>query len=865
MSPLRLALGSLGAVAATVLAVSLVPATAVAASSYTATNLKVTATPPTVTQGSQAVVFSGKLTGTTSSGTQVDIANAPVDLSIAGGASSKIATTASNGTFTYKLAGINQTAGYDFTVPATSTYPAASKDIKVDAVQAATAITAKASAATVTEGSDQVTFTGAVTVTAAGAASPIGIGTGVPVLLSVDGQAASQVATTNDASGDFSYTRHGIVHTHAYVFSVAATPLYTAASSPALTVTTVQAPSVMTLKASPGLVTFGSRRVTFTGTVTANPVGGKAVGIGSGIPVYLSISGGPVTQVTATDDAKGDFTYTIFNIGKTASYAFSVKPTTLRTAAADSVTVHLYRGKAAMTVIANPPDVSLSSHTVTFSGTVKVTPFGGKAAIGVGADVPVYLRIGSKGSLTLVATTSDSKGDFSYTDTSVIKDDYTFSVLATRFYSAASAVVPIGLDQVVSTLSVTPSSSSITEGSQSVTFSGTLTGVLPGTTKVVDIKNAPIDLSINGGSPSAVAKTDSKGQFTDTVSNIAQAGVYAFSVAATGTYTTATDDVQIGVVQAETRLIGLSVTPAHLNYGQKATLTGTVEYLHGTSWSDLAGATVQLEVGSTSLGSVGTDSQGYFTATLPTTRGSTWDATVSSSTLTQGTSGAGNLIIAVPLRVRSFAASLQPDGEVRTSGCLQVTAPVRYGPQTTVEIQYSAGRRGRWRTLGALPLRQVGRKVRSCDGASESYFSGDIRYRLANSYYRAEFPASDSFQSAVSQVIHSSLGETRITSFRVRPRTVTSGGKVTISGRLWQLGRGWKPYGDRRVEYVYNVKGTSFWGKLGTSRTSRGGYFSESVVAGKGTFVVIIYVVYPGDRGHLAVRSPGVAVSIKSD
>jgi hypothetical protein len=868
MSPVRLALTCAVSAAATLLAVAFVAPLALGspastATAYTATKLKVTANPPTVTKGSQAVTFSGKVTGTTSSGKQVAIASVPIRLSVSGGKSSKIATTASNGTFSYKLTGIKQTASYDFTVAATSTYPAASKDVTVDAVQAATAVTATASATSVTEGSQQVTFTGAVTVTAAGATSAAGIGAGVPVDLSVDGGPASRVATTDNAKGDFSYTRHGISHAHAYTFSVGATPLYTAASAPAITVTTVQAPAVMTLKASPPRVTFGSQRVTFTGTVTANPAGAKPVGIGSGTPVYLSISGGPVTEVTATDDAKGDFTYTIFNISKTATYAFSVNPTAVHTGASDAIDVHLYKGKAAMTVTASPPDINLGSHTVTFSGTVTVTPFGSTKAIGVGSGVPVYLAVGS-GTAAVVAATSDSQGDFSYTATGISKaNDYNFSVDATRFYSTASAVVPIGLDQVMASITVTPSPASITEGSQSVTFSGTLTGVAPGSTKQVNIKNAAVDLSVNGGSVSKVATTDSKGNFSYTASNIPQAAAYAFSVAATKTYTSATDDVQIGTVQAVTRVTGIRVSPRHLRYGRKARLRGKVQYLRGSTWTALSGVTVHLEVGGRSLGSVTTAKRGRFTASLPTTHGSAWQATISAGTLTQQTSAIGNLIIAVPLRVRSFTASLQADGDVRASGCLQVTVPVHYGPQTSVDIQYSARSRGPWKTLGRLQLQNRARKQRSCHGANESYFSGNVRHRLANAYYRADFPASDSFLSAVSRVVHAWRYETRVTSYRVSPHVVVSGNTVTISGRLWQRGKSWKPYGHQLVEYIYHVKDTSFWGKLGSSRTSAGGYFRLTAVAGTGSFVAVTYVEYRGNRDHLAVRSAGVAVSIR--
>ncbi len=66
---------------------------------YTTSSLTVTASPPSVTQGSQKVTFSGTLTGTAAGGTPVGIANAPVDLS--GATSNPVATTDSNGNFSY--------------------------------------------------------------------------------------------------------------------------------------------------------------------------------------------------------------------------------------------------------------------------------------------------------------------------------------------------------------------------------------------------------------------------------------------------------------------------------------------------------------------------------------------------------------------------------------------------------------------------------------------------------------------------------------------------------------------------------------------------------------------------------------------
>jgi hypothetical protein len=218
------------------------------------------------------------------------------------------------------------------------------------------------------------------------------------------------------------------------------------------------------------------------------------------------------------------------------------------------------------------------------------------------------------------------------------------------------------------------------------------------------------------------------------------------------------------------------------------------------------------------------------------------------------------------MRVRSFTAALGVSGSVGITGCLQVTAPVDYGPVSPVTIQYSANGRKRWKTLGRLPLHNMARTVKSCPhGATESYFSGSIRAALDNAYYRADFPATNYFQGAVSRVIRSWRYATKITNFSVTPHAVNSGQPVTITGKLWHLtGRKWVPYAHRTIEILYNQKGTSFWSTaLGPVKTNSKGEFRQVVNAGKGNFVAIIYTEYAGSSVDLAYRTAGIAVTIR--
>jgi hypothetical protein len=835
---------------------SAIPAPSPFSFSY-ATTVSVAPSPPSVTQGSQTVVFTGSVTGVAPGGTQTGIANVPVSLSISGGSASQVAVTDSNGAFSYQLAGISQAADYNFSVDPTSTYSAGNDDVLVGVAQAATTLLVTPSPVSVTEGAQTVNFAGSVTVQPQGSTTSSGLA-GVPVDLSISGGTASQVAVT-DSNGNFSYPVSGISETADYNFSVAPTTLYSAASDD-VTVAVTQAQSTITVTPSPAFVTYGSQSVTFSGTVTAAGSGGT-VPVG-GAPVILSVSGGAPTQV-ATTGSNGKFSYPVSGISQTTSYVFSVGSTSLYTGANVSVAIPLDPGFTNLAVTPNPPDVNLGSSTVVFTGTATVTPAGSTATLGAGSGVPIYLTVGG-GPTVQVATTSDAAGDFSYTATGITQAaDYNFSVDPSSFYSAASDAVPIGLNQLNTNLTVKPSQMNVTEGSQSVTFSGTATGTAPGSSTSISIgANVPVYLSVGGGAASQVAVTNSGGAFSYSASGISAATDYNFSVNASSTYTAATSDVPIGLDPAQTRITGISLSPTHLKYSQKTTLTGTLQYLSGSSWTGLAGSTVHLVEGSTSVGSVSTSASGSFTATLPSTHGSAWRASVNSATLTQAASAIGTMSISVPMKVRSFSAKLGVLDGVTASGCLQVTAPVGYGPESKIEIQYASKPGGPWKELGAIQLHNVSGAPSWCRDSTESFFSEVIRAKQPDAYYRAYFAANYSFQGAVSPAIHAWRFATRITSFQVTPRAIATGKTVKISGRLWRLGKSWKPYGQRTVDFIYNEKGTSYWSSLSHVKTTAGGYFSETAIGSNGSFVAVIYAVYGGSATDLAVQSPGLAVSV---
>jgi hypothetical protein len=407
-------------------------------------------------------------------------------------------------------------------------------------------------------------------------------------------------------------------------------------------------------------------------------------------------------------------------------------------------------------------------------------------------------------------------------------------------------------------------STAISYGNRSSTISGTLTGVAPGTPapKPVDLGSVPVALydMTTKTLPQQIANTAFDGSYQGTAT-LDPADTYQVQVAASPSMEAASSPVTVTVTPDATRLQSVKVTPTDLKYGQKATMTGTAQYEKAkNTWVALSGAAIQPSAGTTQLPTVKTNSKGQFSSPIPSTDGSSWGVSVGQgSPFFVPNSVSGRMNVALPLKVRSFTATLSSFGYIDTTGCLQVAVANYKAPGNgRVNIQYSKGSRGPWKTLGSATMHTAGSS--SCGSSSEAYFKATIPARLANAYYRADYPGSVSFQPVVTKAVHAWKYVTEISPLHVSPLSVARGGKITVSGRLRQYIRSWRNFSRQQILIILKPRHSKIWYWIYKVTTNSKGYFSKTFVDPESATWSAEYV---GDKTHLAGGGAEYYVSVR--
>jgi hypothetical protein len=417
---------------------------------------------------------------------------------------------------------------------------------------------------------------------------------------------------------------------------------------------------------------------------------------------------------------------------------------------------------------------------------------------------------------------------------------------------------------------LTVSSTSISYADRATTVSGQLTGVAPGaggSTAPVGLGGEAVLLvdQTTMSTPAQIGTTASDGTFSGTAApNPADTYVVRVDAdSAHGVPATGSPAFTVNVTRDATRLLSVKVTPAHLGYGKTGKLTGTAQYDNAGRWTALKATTVQVRAGAVQLRSVRTNSKGAFSSPMPTKDGPGWKARVGTgSPFLLSKQADGTLIVAVPLTVRRFAATLSPLGVLTASGCVQAVVRHYGPPRTRIEIQYAGGPTGPWKSLGKISIGRKGETSPSCDSGSEAYFKGSLPARLGNAYYRADYAGDDHFRHAASKAVHAWKYLTRIRPFSVSPHSLGTGGTIVISGQLSRQRGSWQPYSHRSVTLLYRVKGRKAWNVLGAVGTNASGSFTGIATVGSGHFDAIIMAKYQGDKTDLWSESSSVTVAV---
>ena len=96
--------------------------------------------------------------------------------------------------------------------------------------------------------------------------------------------------------------------------------------------------------------------------------------------------------------------------------------------------------------------------------------------------------------------------------------------------------------------------------------------------------------------------------------------------------------------------------------------------------------------------------------------------------------------------------------------------------------------------------------------------------RLARAYYRAHFPGepqqSEQWQASDGPARLAWKYLTKISPFKVSPRSVARGGRITISGRLLQHTSAWRGFGHQQILIIFRRPGSKLWYWIVKTKTS---------------------------------------------
>jgi len=527
-----------------------------------------------------------------------------------------------------------------------------------------------------------------------------------------------------------------------------------------------------------------------------------------------------------------------------------------------------------ITVNADRSTVDFDHQTVTFSGTVTGTwPDGSTGPL---ADQAIQLNEEAPGAPGPVTVTTLADGSYQYamqfvpiyqtTDVSVdVLGSATVADTCCNEYPIT--VLPDAIE-----LTASPAVVTVAQGSQ-VTVTGTASYQPQGSTAYLAAPGVAVEVELAGqtGNPAASGTTEPGGSYSLT-----------FTPAATGTYEVYAGDIPEGPpaypdaqyftrgeapvavtiqnpvtftsfeasIDASDQLTAsVCVSPA----AAATTAATTLQYATnaGGPWTPLGALSPQASSPDCDLASAPGISM---TAVLPVPVAAAYYRVSYPGTtgFLPGTSSAVFLQNSVTLA--DWHATVSAVAVLSASVCVAPAAAASQG----LTVQYATTVKGPWQLLG--PMKSSATDTTCTDAGRDGVVvTAKLPVVLAAAYYRVSFTGNTTMAPAVSPAVLAARIVTRVTNLKVHPGKVRRGGKLTVSGRLWQYVRGWKAYGRRRVEIILEFAHQHKWYYIARPKSSRSGWFKATFVDPGSAHWAALYV---GDATHYASTTKTIYVAV---
>jgi hypothetical protein len=319
-----------------------------------------------------------------------------------------------------------------------------------------------------------------------------------------------------------------------------------------------------------------------------------------------------------------------------------------------------------------------------------------------------------------------------------------------------------------------------------------------------------------------------------------------------------------GQAGTDTVTITGSFAQSSVNAGSTDKLSGVASYVSAGSPQPLANTTLSITSPSSfnwpaisaTVTTAADGSFSYVTPEIPLAVSSV-AFTVSSAATTN--LDAGQLSLTLPVnqaaQVSFFTGTISVHRVLQFSACGGIPEPEADSPLVgPLEYQYSRTAHGPWKALGNGTRTNV-----SCEGSLGGTYPGKFTAPLTNAYYRAYAPAVPGQMSAASKVIHLRRNSTRITDFSITPRRVRRGGKVTVSGLLWQQNGRWRRDARQLVVIEYQYKNKTYTLKHRLTTNSSGRFRGVFAVPRTAAWLA----VYNGSKTEFATASKAIAIRVR--